>query len=103
MSDLFQVAKSLLNLDGDCLKVVTPGHGIEKINNFRNELPAVDARLERFNEIDNKTLSCQLENCLPVTVRGSSQMGRHVGRKSCSLDPLPSLMSFRNPAFSYVH
>lgn len=41
--DLFQVTESLLNLGGDCLNVVTPGHGIEKINNLRKELPAVDA------------------------------------------------------------
>ena len=34
MPDLFQV---------HCLNVVAPGHGIEKINNFRKELPAVDA------------------------------------------------------------
>lgn len=43
MPDLFQVTESLLNLGGDCLNVVAPGHGIEKINNFRKELPAVDA------------------------------------------------------------
>lgn len=43
MPDLFQVTESLLNLGGDCLNVVTPGHCIEKINNFRKQLPAVDA------------------------------------------------------------
>ena len=46
--------------------------------------------LNYFHEIDNPILSCRLVNFLPAKLDEFSHIARHIGRKSCSLDPLPS-------------
>ena len=62
---------------------------MEKIDSLRNDLPVVDF-LNYFHEIDNPILSCRLVNFLPAKLDEFSHIARHIGRKSCSLDPLPS-------------
>ena len=62
---------------------------MEKIDSLRNDLPVVDFP-DYFHEIDNPILSCRLVNFSPATLDELSHIARHIGRKSCSLDPLPS-------------
>lgn len=62
---------------------------MEKIDSLRNDLPVVDFP-NYFHEIDNPILSWRRVNFSPATLDELSHMARHIGRKSCSLDPLPS-------------